>query len=200
MTTALHLPLLGAEHKRAPFEYADRVEPGFTRAELYRLFAEKGFTRGAEIGVADGRNALTMCQAIPGLTLYCVDPWAKYPGNPRGGPQDQHDRNFVLAHSRLDTYDVVWLRGTSEEVIRESKIPSLDYVYIDGNHQREFVAFDLEHWPQRVRSGGIVAGHDFYNFGSAGVVEAVVEYTQRHGITDWALCDEREPSFWWVKP
>lgn len=191
---------LGAEHKRAPFEYAERVEPGFTRKHLYELFAQKGYRIGAEIGVADGRNALTICESIPGVTLYCVDPWKKYHGNPRGGPQEQHDRNLTLAHSRLDGYDVVWLRGTSEEVIKDAKIPPLDFVYIDGNHEKDYVAFDLEHWSQRVRPGGCISGHDFYHFGSAGVVDAVVEYTPKHGITDWKLCDEREPSFWWIKP
>jgi hypothetical protein len=53
---------------------------------------------------------------------------------------------------------------------------------------------------RRVRSGGILAGHDFYDFAGAGVVEAVQDFVDKYGIRDWWICDEREPSFWWGKP
>lgn len=187
--------------KRAPAEYASLVLQGFTRQHLAELFAASGYCTGAEIGVADGRYSLVLCQAIPGLSLLCVDPWAKYPGNPRGGPQEQHDQNFALAQTRLTPYDVTFARALSVTAARNISDGSLDFVYIDGNHERAYVAADLEAWSPKVRTGGIVAGHDFYHFVKrpAGVVEAVADFTERHGITDWHLCDEREPSFWWVK-
>jgi hypothetical protein len=77
---------------------------------------------------------------------------------------------------------------------------SLDFAFIDGHHSYDFVFADLDEWSQRVRPGGHVSGHDFYEFKWAGVVEAVVDYTKIHGIREWAICDEREPSFFWVKP
>ena len=55
----------------------------FTRGHLAELFNELEFKRGAEIGVADGRNALTLCEKIPGLKLFCIDPWEVYKDNPR---------------------------------------------------------------------------------------------------------------------
>lgn len=198
MTTATHL-LLGAEHKRAPVEFADRVVPGVTRVKLYQQFAALGFTKGAEIGVADGRNALAMCEAIPGLHLLGVDPWWPYPGNPRGGPKEQHTENARLASERLKGYDVELRRATSLDAVQDVDYESLDFVYIDGNHSFDYVMQDLIEWSKCVRSGGIVAGHDFYHFKWAGIVEAVDAYTRAHGITYWHLCDEREPSFWWVK-
>jgi hypothetical protein len=198
------------DRKRGPVEYAHRVRPGFTRADLARLFAERGYTRGAEIGVADGRNSLTLCQHIPGLQLLCVDPWQAYPGNPRGGPQPQHNGNFDLAQERLRDFSLEFWRLYSVDAARDYRAcdgvtgqpsrPPLDFVYIDGNHSFDYVIEDLIEWSKNVRSGGIVSGHDFYEFKWAGVVEAVVAYTGAHGITDWWLCDEREPSFWWVKP
>jgi hypothetical protein len=194
MITAISKP------KHAPEEYLHRVVPGFTRRDLAKLFAEKGYAKGAEIGVADGRYSLTLCQEIPGLQLLCVDPWAKYPGNPRGGPQTQHDANYALAQQRLHGFDVEFIRNYSHEAVKALPEGALDFVYIDGNHQENHVSLDLSAWSRRVRSGGIVSGHDFYHFGTAGVVQAVTEYVTGHDITDWHLCDEREPSFWWVKP
>lgn len=128
-----------------------------------------------------------------------MDPWTKYEGNPRGGPQSQHDDNFELAQQRLKGYDVGFIKGFSS--VAASTIPSksLDFVYIDGNHGFEFVYQDITLWAQRVRIGGIVAGHDFYHFKWAGVVEAVERYTKEHNITDWHVTSEREPSFWWTK-
>lgn len=186
--------------KHAPPEFAHRVVPGMTRQKLAVEFAARGLTIGAEIGVADGRNSLTLCQNIPGLHLLCVDPWLKYVDNPRGGPQTQHDGNYELAGERLAHYDATRLRGFSMDIVREIAPASLDFVFIDGHHGFDFVMQDLIEWSKRVRKGGIVAGHDFYHFRWAGVCEAVDAYTKAHEITDWFLCDEREPSFWWVKP
>ena len=171
-----------------------------TRRLLYRRFAELGLDDGAEVGVADGRNSLDLCEAIPNLRLLCVDPWRKYAGNPRGGPQEQHDGNLELARQRLARFDVTFERAFSMDAVRDVPHGSLDFVYIDGHHGFDWVITDLVEWSRRVRSGGIVAGHDFYHFKAAGVVDAVVAYTKAHGISEWWLSDEREPSFWWVKP
>lgn len=185
--------------KHAPFEHFLRVQPGFTRVHLAGMFAKRGFTTGAEVGVADGRYSLTLCKNIPNLSLLCVDLWAPYHGNRRGGPQEQHERNYALAVERLAPYQARLRRGYSLDVVREVPLDSLDFVYIDANHAFDYVMCDIIEWAKRVRSGGIVAGHDFYWFDGAGVVEAVEVYTKAHRITDWYVCDEREPSFWWGK-
>jgi hypothetical protein len=185
--------------KYGPPEHLHRVVPGYTRRQLYRSFNAHGYRVGAEIGVADGRNSLAMCEEIRGLELLCVDPWQKYRANPRGGPQSQHDGNYELARERLSHYSVRFVRAFSMDAVKDVPVGSLDFVYIDGHHGYEFVLADIREWSQRVRIGGVIAGHDFYNFQWAGVVEAVVEYTTEHCITDWHICDEREPSFWWVK-
>jgi predicted O-methyltransferase YrrM len=200
VTAAIDSPYIKGDRKHGPIQFADRVRPGFTRKDLARLFAARGYTKGAEIGVADGRYSLTLCEAIPNLELLCVDPWRAYAGNNRGGPQSQHDGNLERAKHRLAPYNVRLQRGLSMDVVGDVPLDSLDFVFIDGHHSYEYVRDDLREWSKRVRSGGTVSGHDFYEFKWAGVVEAVVEYTTAHGITDWSICDEREPSFFWVKP
>lgn len=188
------------DRKRGPLAYADRVRAGVTRRDLAQLFGEMGLRWIVEIGVADGRFALTLCQSIPGIHYVGVDPWRPYKGNTRGGPAEQHEGNYRLAQTRLAPFSGRLLRMTSQEAAQEFPLGSIDAVYIDGNHAGDYVMRDLMTWAPRVRSGGVVAGHDFYHFERAGVVDAVVTYTKVHGITDWSLTDEREPSFWWVKP
>lgn len=193
-------PSWNGKPKHAPMQFAGRVMADYTREDLARTFAKRGYTTGAEIGVADGRNSLTLCQNIPGLHLYCIDPWEPYKGNDRGGPQEQHNGNLVLARERLKDYQVEFVQDYSHKVaLRTIGSLHLDFVYIDGNHAFDFVMLDLILWSRIVRSGGMVAGHDFYHFRGAGVVEAVDAFTQAHGIMPM-ITDEREPSFFWVKP
>lgn len=188
--------------KTAPLHLGHRVVPGFTRRDLARLFAENGFTSGAEVGVADGRYSEHLLREIPGLRLRCVDPWRPYKGNTRGGPASQHDANYQIARERFAPYghQVTMVRAFSMDAVRDVPDASLDFVFLDANHAYDFLMCDLIEWSKRVRPGGIVAGHDCYHFsGDAGVVAAVEDYTRAHGIDDWSICDEREPAFWWVK-
>ena len=77
---------------------------------------------------------------------------------------------------------------------------SLDFVYIDGDHSFDHAMLDLILWSRKVRPGGIVAGHDYYRFRGAGVVNAVDAYTTAHQIHEWFLDDQRETTFFWARP
>jgi hypothetical protein len=76
---------------------------------------------------------------------------------------------------------------------------SLDFVYIDGRHEFDFVIQDIIGWSAKVRPGGIVAGHDYYNFYQGGIILAVDAYTRAHNISLWYITKEEQPSFFWVK-
>lgn len=137
---------------------------------------------GAEIGVAGGRYSKALCDVIPGLKLYCIDTWQRYRANPRGGKQEQHDRNWELAHERLKEYDVTFIKNFSMDAVRNFEDGSLDFVYIDAHHSFDFVMEDIINWGRKVRKGGIISGHDYYSFRWAGVIEAVDAYVKAHGL------------------
>jgi hypothetical protein len=182
---------------------SDQIPPvrirQYTREKLAGLFGELKFTRGAEIGVADGQNSLTLCRSIPNLELLCVDPWQVYLGNPRA--HDNQEEMFRLAQKRLSPFRTVFVRAMSMDAARDVVDNSLDFVYIDGNHCFDFVMQDLIEWSKKVRAGGIVSGHDYYRFRWAGVVDAVDAYVKAHQIHEWFVTDEKkEISFFWAKP
>jgi predicted O-methyltransferase YrrM len=175
------------------------------RTELARLFKTLGFKTGAEIGVACGKYSQRLCMEIPGLTIYCVDPWAKYIGNRRAPSVERLEGHYMEARERLKGYKAIFMRELSMDAVKKIPDGSLDFVFIDGNHDYSYVLEDIREWSKKVKSGGIVSGHDYYNFRGSGIIKAVTEYlkdkpkivlniTTKHRPPDESHC------FWWVKP
>jgi hypothetical protein len=144
---------------------------------LAGIFKELGFTRGAEIGVKRGEHAVQLCHSNPFLTLLCVDPW-----NPYGNYSwDTVEQFYVETKNRLKLHpNAKIIRKTSMQAANITPKASLDFVYIDADHNFNNVMRDIIVWSDRVRPGGIVSGHDCDN---VDVKLAVKAYTTAHDIT-----------------
>lgn len=140
--------------------------------EYYKLLGH-----AAEIGVAEGRNA-SMLISIPAITkLYLIDAWTKLNQKGDGGnSQEWHEFNYLDAQHRINATGfkdkAVFLKGMSTEMIKKIPDDSLVLAYIDCDHSYSGCYRDLESVYQKVKFGGIVAGHDYLNF-SYGVNKAV---------------------------
>ena len=175
-----------------PFEI-----PDCSRDDLPEFFKELGFEVGAEIGVYKGEFSEKFCKA--GLTLYAIDPWRIYKdyGNPRG--QARLDFQYEHTQRVLSPYpNAKIIRKTSMEAINDFEDESLDFVYIDGNHEFRYIAEDLYEWAKKVKKGGIVAGHDyFFNKTGTGaqiwhVAHVLKAYIGSFGISNWYLLGSKE--------
>lgn len=62
----------------------------------------------------------------------------------------------------------------SEEFEKET----VDVVFIDANHSYEAVRDDLRAWWPKIKKGGIMTGHDYFNPPPDGVKQAVDEFFQ----------------------
>jgi len=171
------------------------------REELISLFAELGFTKGAEIGVKKANYSLFMCQNIPNLELICVDPWTGYGSTGPGGMERLYQRSVEI----LSPYNVKIIRDTSVGAAKLVPDNSLDFVYIDAAHDFDNVMVDIILWSQKVRVGGIVSGHDYVDIPSFGVVQAVDIYTEIHKVGSFYITLPEYhrklpvPSWFWVK-
>jgi len=163
---------------------------------LAELFRDLGYTKGVEVGTRHGDYAHVLCEKNPALALTCIDPWASYSHL----SQEQQDANYTLATTNLKPYNVTILRMPSMEGVQRFADRSLDFVYIDGNHEFDYCCPDIIYWAKKVKRGGIVAVHDYYPFGWAGVVQAVMAYTHCHHIDPWYVTREREPTAFWENP
>lgn len=151
-----------------------------------RCLREKKNLVGAEIGVFFGEHAWAMLENLDIKKLYLVDPYAIYPGyNAAAFVMGKLIRAEIAAHKLLKekgfTKKIAWMRMESMEAPPKVK-EKLDFVYIDANHDYEFVLDDITYWARKVKKGGWVGGHD-YNESKSGVIRAVGQYgEEREGV------------------
>ena len=176
------------------------------RIELAQYFAELKFKVGAEVGVADGRYSEVLCQNISNLKLYVVDPYIAYDENSQDGNKEQQDKCREIAWEKLHKFDVTFLYNMSIDALNEVYDNSLDFVYIDANHKFDYIIMDIIAWSRKVRPGGIVAGHDYWNIRDFGVKDAVDVYVKSHNLKLNVIPGERSrrlsqaaPNWWFVK-
>ena len=160
---------------------------------------------GVEIGVYKAQHAESLLKHLDIERIYLVDPYDMYQdyGEGRkhyGVDQDPLELARKEAKQRLLPYadKIVWIHKLSAAAAAE--IPNgLDFVYIDGNHAEEFVREDINNYYSKVRPGGILGGHDFYNGFCRehdGVVNAVTQFTVKHSLP----LQVELPDWWLTKP
>lgn len=132
-----------------------------SRDELPIYFKNLGYKVGAEIGVYKGEFSEKLCQA--GLRLYGVDPYIVYQNYRKHPKELPYDELLKITLERMSCYDFTLIKKTSIEALADISDNSLDFVYIDGNHSLPYVAADIFEWSRKVRSGGAVSGHDYFN-------------------------------------
>ena len=136
--------------------------PDCGRDELPKFFKELGFRIGAEVGAYKGAFSEKFCKE--GLKMYVIDPWMAYQGAGRT-QQEQARQDFLYEHTKrvfAQYNNYVIIRKTSMDALEEIEDGSLDFVYIDGDHEFGHVACDIVEWTKKVRVGGVVSGHDYF--------------------------------------
>lgn len=139
-----------------------------SRDELPHLLNDLGLLgEGVEVGTQRGHFAAHLRRHWHGSKLLCVDPYAPYPGLPSS--KAEHEDCLAEARRNLDRtgrpYSI--LREYSAALARRFREDGVgfDFVYIDGDHEYDSVIEDILAWYPLVRSGGIIAGHDYVKDG-----------------------------------
>jgi hypothetical protein len=171
-----------------------RIEiPDCQRCDLPQFFVEMGFKVGAEIGVERGYFSEELCQA--GLQVYSIDPWIHCPNWRYQHGQAKMDKIKADAWQRLGKYqNCTIVHKTSMEALADFADNSLDFVYIDGNHEFRYVAEDIYEWTKKVRKGGIVSGHDYFTpvqKDICAVAPILHAYIAWFNIETWYVCGSK---------
>lgn len=182
--------------------------PQFHRNDLAQLFAELGFKRGAEIGVAEGKYSEVLMKANPECELLLIDPWHSYSDNPQNKSKEKHEYAFNETKRRVEALGGSvgqMIMKLSMDAVRDVEDNSLDFCYIDAHHSYPYVMCDIIEWTKRVRSGGIIALDDIYRLDEArwgaGPMEAIYDYTRAMRINPWWLISaHKSVDAFFVKP
>lgn len=67
------------------------------------------------------------------------------------------------------------IKSFSKDIVDNYENESIDFIFIDADHEYEGIMNDIKIWYPKVKRGGIIAGHDYVEAFS-GVIKAVNEY------------------------
>ena len=197
------------------------------REKLPQLLKDLGLNgTGVELGTFKGEFSKKILDNWSG-SLFMVDVWRPL------SEEEYEDQSNHTNHA--DAYNVT-MNNTREHAERahmlrcKGKIAAnlfpdgtLDFVYIDANHTYEAVLNDIALWYPKVKSGGILAGHDYIKLkydkdvkniplmlwndespnessyaGMFGVNPAVDEFIEREGY-ELNVTDEFLGTWWIIK-
>ena len=173
-----------------------------SRDDFTILFKELGFKLGVEIGVARGEYGKILCSGNSEMLMYGIDPWEGYKDYRDFTSKKTFDGMYNDALKNLAGLNYNILKMYSIDALDNFKDGSLDFVYIDGNHNFLNVAQDICNWEKKVKVDGIVAGHDYKRSKGAWdncTVDVVNAYTYSHKINPWFITTEHTSSWFWVK-
>ncbi|MEN7982330.1 MAG: class I SAM-dependent methyltransferase [Nanoarchaeota archaeon] len=152
---------------------------------------------GVEIGVFLGNNAESMLKTIPIKKLYLVDPYSMT------GYKEYStsilSKTEKISHKKLFKYKdkIKFIKMNSVDAAR--CLPNdLDFVYIDGNHDYEFVKKDMEIYYKKLKIGGVLSGHDVDNANKEafkGPLKAFLEFANKKKLEIYI----HSPDWWVIK-
>ena len=111
---------------------------------LRHLIESNNYTTMTEVGVRDGRTTFYLLDNIPLLSIYAVD---------------LSIAGFYTKEVKSKYGDrLIPIQGNSSLVADHT--PRVDLVFIDGDHSYNGCAADIRAYTAKVKSAGILSGHD----------------------------------------
>ena len=147
------------------------------------MLEKEGFTTGAVIGVKKGHYSKILLENWPSCTsFYLIDVWQHLNNYEDLANQNDVVQNRIYNEALNSTSKwknkIKVLRMYSSEAAKQIPNGSLDFAYIDARHDYCGVLEDIvSYWP-KIRSGGILAGHDY------------VSHEEVGGRNDWTVCSD----------
>lgn len=188
--------------------------PNVGRDNLASWLRELTFKKGVEVGVAEGKYAEILCKANPQMKISGIDPFVPYEGYTDYADAGTFDQFLKQAKERLSKYpNYHIIMDFSVKALTKFSDNSVDFVYIDANHEEPYISQDIAGWSKKVKPGGIMAGHDYVrrkNVIPWDVINAVQKYVKQHQIRPWFILGshakvpgtirDKHRSWMWVKP
>jgi hypothetical protein len=151
------------------------------------IYMQDKTIEGAEIGVFEGahgeyilNNKYFKNSNVKLKRLSLIDPFIEYTDH-NGQVTfagEEGNKFYEKVKKRFDNYNnAKIIRKTSIEASKEFDDESLDFVYIDGNHNYAFFKEDLEIWYKKIKKYGVLCGDDYGIPFSEGIIRGLNEFS-----------------------
>jgi predicted O-methyltransferase YrrM len=139
-----------------------------TRDELVYILRNESFKTGAEVGVQTGAYSQYLLSNWPTCTeFHCIDLWTqqKHYNDSANVNNVIQESFYTQTRERLKKWEniVHYHRNYSSVAVNDLKDESMDFIYIDARHDYTGVTEDLKLYWQKLKYGGLLAGHDFFD-------------------------------------
>tara|TARA_R110000765_G_scaffold16522_3_gene46336 strand:- start:206 stop:736 length:531 start_codon:yes stop_codon:yes gene_type:complete len=161
----------------------------FNYSEFYDNIVKvyPSFTTYVELGVWQGHSIAHLADALKPrrgeVKLYAVDIFEAWDKNETVA--DIVPNITKIFNQRLidnDVRDMITdIRGLSWEAADQFEDESVDMVFVDADHEYESVIKDINAWLPKIKTGGIISGHDIH---AEGVRNAVQELVPSAHVSD----------------
>tara|TARA_Y100000389_G_scaffold12878_1_gene11528 strand:+ start:1092 stop:2705 length:1614 start_codon:yes stop_codon:yes gene_type:complete len=119
-----------------------------------------------EIGALYGANLISISNTYckhEASRMYCIDPWEDYDDYPEYKYEQDKIYNSFLKN--IKTFEIedktIVKRGYSRDILGEFDDEMFDMIYIDGNHESEYVMEDAVLSFRKLKKGGILIFDDY---------------------------------------
>jgi predicted O-methyltransferase YrrM len=172
------------KYKRKKKKLKENIDPfldsdnWFNYKEFYNWVAKKDFNRYVELGVWKGHSIIYLANQLKSrdVEIFAVDLWDKtykYDDQPNLKKQKKYLYEIYKENVRRAglSKKIIDIKSISWEAANFFEDCSVDFVFIDADHSLKSVKKDINSWLPKIRNGGIISGHDYFN--PCGVKEAV---------------------------
>jgi cephalosporin hydroxylase len=175
--------------------FYEKIQGWFDYQDLYKLIVNKlpNGSHIVEVGAWKGRStaylAVEIINSGKNIKLDVVDLWTGELKDPTAFNTDAefmaYNRDILPLFKKNLASVLHILTPIQMPSVEASKLyqdKSLDFVYIDANHDYENVLEDIKVWLPKVKEDGIISGHDYNHISFPGVIKAVHEVFSKDKI------------------
>jgi 23S rRNA U2552 (ribose-2'-O)-methylase RlmE/FtsJ len=163
-------------------KHVRNLKPLANRFDLLDLMPKNAVV--AELGVDKGAFSHEILTRTQPERLHLIDVW-----NTERYHQGLKNEVQIKFEKQIASKQVILNLGLSTDVVNDFPDNYFDWIYIDTEHSYKVTKAELEKYAVKMKSGGIIAGHDYINgiwvnLTRYGVIEAVAEFCNNY---NWEL-------------
>lgn len=129
--------------------------------ELSRLASTINHGTIIEIGSMHGRSAYCLSKSSPTSRIFCLDFWGEWMCRTEDGNERSNSIDVFKSYT-TDCPNVTPIQVFPNIAITPQWEEPVDMVFIDASHLNPGDWELIEFWLPKIRTGGIICGHDYY--------------------------------------